>query len=382
MDIANIPLSLYVHFPWCVRKCPYCDFNSHEIPEGLDETAYVDAVLRDLEVDAPLVSGRRVGSVFFGGGTPSLLSGTSLARLLEGIRHTVGLEAGAEITVEANPGAVDSQHFAAYREAGVNRLSIGVQSFDDGMLSALGRIHSAADAVAAFRSARQAGFDQINLDLMFGLPRQEVDGVTDDIHQALELDPAHLSWYQLTIEPHTVFAHATPPGIPDDEALWAMQEAGGALLAAAGYERYEVSAWAQAGSQCRHNRNYWEFGDYIGVGAGAHGKLTLGDRRIERRRRERHPEAYTRGAAAGNALSGTTRLQDEDLVLEFMMNVLRLEAGVPSGLLEARTGLKLDAVKPRIALAVEQGLLVQDAEILRATDLGRRHLNGLLNYFV
>ena len=382
MDIANIPLSLYVHFPWCVRKCPYCDFNSHEIPEGLDETAYVDAVLRDLEVDAPLVSGRRVGSVFFGGGTPSLLSGPSLARLLEGIRHTVGLEAGAEITVEANPGAVDSQHFAAYREAGVNRLSIGVQSFDDGMLSALGRIHTAADALAAFRSARQAGFDQINLDLMFGLPRQDVDGVTADIHQALELDPTHLSWYQLTIEPHTVFAHATPPGIPDDEALWAMQEAGGALLAAAGYERYEVSAWAQAGSQCRHNRNYWEFGDYIGVGAGAHGKLTLGDRRIERRRRERHPEAYTRGAAAGNALSGTTRLQDEDLVLEFMMNVLRLESGVPSGFLEARTGLKLEAVKPRIALAVEQGLLVQDAEILRATDLGRRHLNGLLNYFV
>jgi oxygen-independent coproporphyrinogen-3 oxidase len=236
--------------------------------------------------------------------------------------------------------------------------------------------------VAAYRSAREAGFDQINLDLMFGLPGQDAAGVAADIRQALELGPAHLSWYQLTIEPHTVFAHATPPGIPDDEALWAMQEAGGALLAAAGYERYEVSAWAQAGSQCRHNRNYWEFGDYIGVGAGAHGKLTLGDRRIERRRRERHPEAYTRGAAAGNALSGTTRLQDEDLVLEFMMNVLRLEAGVPSGLLEARTGLKLDAVKPRIALAVEQGLLVQDAEILRATDLGRRHLNGLLNYFV
>jgi oxygen-independent coproporphyrinogen-3 oxidase len=382
MDIANIPLSLYVHFPWCVRKCPYCDFNSHEIPERLDETAYVDAVLRDLEVDAPLVSGRRAGSVFFGGGTPSLLSGSSLERLLEGIRHTVGLEAGAEITVEANPGAVDSQHFAAYREAGVNRLSIGVQSFDDGMLSALGRIHTAADAVAAFRSARQAGFDQINLDLMFGLPRQDVDGVTADIHQALELDPAHLSWYQLTIEPHTVFAHAPPPGIPDDEALWAMQEAGGALLAAAGYERYEVSAWARAGSQCRHNRNYWEFGDYIGVGAGAHGKLTLGHRRIERRRRERHPEGYMRGAADGNALSGTTRLQDEDLVLEFMMNVLRLESGVPSGLLEARTGLKLEAVKPRIALAVEQGLLEPDAELLCATDLGRRHLNGLLNYFV
>jgi oxygen-independent coproporphyrinogen-3 oxidase len=382
MDTANIPLSLYVHFPWCVRKCPYCDFNSHELPEGLDEGAYVDAVLRDLEVDTALVAGRRAGSVFFGGGTPSLLSGPSLARLLEGIRDTVGLEAGAEITLEANPGAVDSEHFAAYREAGVNRLSIGVQSFDDGMLAALGRIHTAADAVAAFRSAQQAGFDQINLDLMFGLPRQDADGVAADVRQAVELEPAHLSWYQLTIEPHTAFAHATPPGIPDDEALWVMHEAGCALLDAAGYRRYEVSAWAQPGSQCRHNRNYWEFGDYIGVGAGAHGKLTLDDRRIERRRRERHPEAYMRGATEGTALSGTTRLQDEDLVLEFMMNALRLEAGVPAGLLEARTGLKLEAVHPRIALAVEQGLLEPDAELLCATDLGRRHLNGLLNYFV
>ena len=382
MDIANIPLSLYVHFPWCVRKCPYCDFNSHEIPDGLDEAAYIDAVLRDLEVDAALVSGRRPVSVFFGGGTPSLISGPSLARLLEGIRDTVGLEPGAEITLEANPGAVDSEHFAAYREAGVNRLSIGVQSFDDGMLSALGRIHTAGDAVKAFRAARQAGFDQINLDLMFGLPRQDVAGVAADVDRALELGPGHLSWYQLTIEPHTAFAHAPPPGIPDDEALWAMHEAGGALLAAAGYRRYEVSAWAQEGNQCHHNRNYWEFGDYVGVGAGAHGKLTLGDRRIERRRRERHPEAYMRGAMEGNALSGTSRLQDEDLVLEFMMNALRLETGVPSGLLEARTGLKLEAVKPRIALAVEQGLLEPDAETLCATDLGRRHLNGLLNYFV
>lgn len=382
MDPASIPISLYVHFPWCVRKCPYCDFNSHAVDSGVDEQRYVAALLKDLDFDLPLIDGRRLQSIFIGGGTPSLLSGPIVKTLLNGIRSRVELDEAAEITMEANPGAVDAGHFSAYRDAGVNRLSIGVQSFDDSKLAALGRIHTAADADVAVDKARDAGFDNINLDLMFGLPSQDVAGATSDLSRALDLSVSHLSWYQLTIEPHTGFASSPPPDLPLEDDAWAIQEAGQTLLESAGFARYEVSAWVRDGRECRHNRNYWEFGDYMGIGAGAHGKLTHEDGRVERRRRHRHPKSYLTGAEKGEPLSGTTLLQDEDLVLEFMMNVLRLDSGVAANLLESRTGLSHTAVKPRLALAVQRGLLEAGDERIRATDLGRRYLNNLLTHFV
>ncbi len=382
MDATSIPVSLYVHFPWCVRKCPYCDFNSHAVDSSVDEGRYVAALLKDLEFELPLIGGRTLKSVFVGGGTPSLLSGSAVRALLGGIRSRIDLYPDVEITMEANPGAVDAEHFPAYREAGVNRLSIGVQSFDDTKLAALGRIHTAADAASAFHAAADAGFDNINLDLMFGLPSQDVAGAMNDLGHALELGVSHLSWYQLTIEPHTEFAAAPPADLPVDDDAWDMQEAGQALLESAGFQRYEVSAWARHGGECRHNRNYWEFGDYLGIGAGAHGKLTNDDGRIERRRRHRNPKSYLAGVETGAPLSGTTLLQDEDLVLEFMMNALRLDAGVAADLLESRTGLSHAAVKPRMSLAVERGLLEQSDDLIRATPRGRRFLNDLLTHFV
>lgn len=379
MNILTPPLSLYIHIPWCVRKCPYCDFNSHAATP--EEERYVTALGSDLEAEARFSPGRQLESIFFGGGTPSLFTADAIERILAGVRERFAVAEDAEITLEANPGTVDAAHFAGYRAAGVNRLSIGVQSFDDAMLGRLGRIHTADEARNALQLAREAGFENINLDLMFGLPAQSVALAMDDLQQAVGLAPEHLSWYQLTLEPNTAFNAAPPPELPDDEQLAAISEAGLDLLASSGYTQYEVSAHARPGRRSRHNLNYWQFGDYIGIGAGAHGKLTLPGGSIVRRRKQRHPQRYMEAAEAGNALSSENRLQDDDLLLEFMLNALRLNAGVPAAWFEERTGLALAAIGQRLALARSQGLLEEEAGVIRPTALGRRYLNNLLLLF-
>jgi putative oxygen-independent coproporphyrinogen III oxidase len=379
LNIIAPPLSLYIHIPWCVRKCPYCDFNSHAATP--EEERYVAALGSDLDAETRLSSGRQLESIFFGGGTPSLFTADAIDRILAGVRERFHLATDAEITLEANPGTVDAAHFAGYRAAGVNRLSIGVQSFDDAMLGRLGRIHTADEARKALQLAREAGFDNINLDLMFGLPAQSLALAMDDLQQAIGLAPEHLSWYQLTLEPNTAFHAAPPAELPDDELLAAISEAGLDLLAASGYTQYEVSAHARPGRRSRHNLNYWGFGDYIGIGAGAHGKITLPDGSIVRRRKQRHPQRYMEAADGGDALSSENRLQDDDLLLEFMLNALRLNAGVPAAWFEQRTGLALAAIGQRLALARRQGLLDEDPEVIRPTALGRRFLNNLLLLF-
>ncbi|MCG7947587.1 MAG: radical SAM family heme chaperone HemW, partial [Candidatus Thiodiazotropha taylori] len=313
------PLSLYIHIPWCVRKCPYCDFNSHAVKQGLPEQAYVDALLNDLSLDSKLIDGRQLSSIFIGGGTPSLFSSTAVARLLEGIERRFAFAESMEITLEANPGAVEAGSFAGYRQAGVNRLSLGFQSLQTSMLQALGRIHSPQEARDAFAQARKAGFDNINIDLMFGLPEQTLAMAEVDLAAAIELDSEHLSYYQLTLEPNTPFHHA-PPAVPDDEQLWLMQQQGMELLANAGYNHYEVSAYARQGRECRHNMNYWRFGDYLGIGAGAHAKLSLADGGVKRFWKQRHPDAYLAADKTSDFIQGERLLAEEDLVVEFMMN--------------------------------------------------------------
>lgn len=382
MSVATrVPLSLYVHIPWCVRKCPYCDFNSHAVRGAIPEARYVDALLADLDMEQERAGMRDVHSVFIGGGTPSLFSGREIERLLDGIRQRTILASDAEVTLEANPGTTDADHFSAYRAAGVNRLSIGVQSFNDRKLAILGRIHSAEEADRAVNAALGAGFDNINLDLMYGLPFQSVEEALADLESAVNMGPTHISWYQLTIEPNTAFQQSPPDGMPEVDDAATMGDAGRVLLAGAGYTQYEVSAYATPGARCRHNLNYWEFGDYIGIGAGAHGKLSLPGGRIERRRKQRHPDAYMDAAASGDPSSGVSVLQDEDLVLEFMMNTLRLNDGVRIGLFEERTGLKSEAIAPRLRLLRERGLIENADEVICATELGRRYLNDLLAVF-
>jgi putative oxygen-independent coproporphyrinogen III oxidase len=380
MSTLSPPLSLYLHFPWCVEKCPYCDFNSHPARQAPDQHAYVDALLADLAHDLPLVADRPVQTVFLGGGTPSLFDPDQIARLMAGLTERLPLAADLEVTLEANPGTVEAGRFAGYRAAGVNRLSIGVQSLDADKLRALGRIHGPAEAVAAARAAREAGFDTFNLDLMFGLPRQALAQALDDLARAIELAPPHLSWYQLTLEPNTRFAHQPPP-LPDDDLLWDMQEAGQRLLADAGLEQYEISAYARPGQQCRHNLNYWSFGDYLGIGAGAHGKLTLADGRILRRSKQRHPQAYLAGAGTTAAVAGERWLGTDDLPVEFMMNALRLNQGVDAALYGQHTGTELAAIAPLLAQARGRGLLDTDVARLAPTELGRRFLNDLLAVF-
>ena len=380
MDLNNLPLALYVHLPWCVRKCPYCDFNSHEIKNGsFPERDYVDAVVRDLEFSAGCLGGRKPVSVFLGGGTPSLMSVAGIGALLEAVDAVSGLAAGTEITLEANPGTADSRRFAGYRALGVNRLSIGVQSFDDGKLAALGRIHDAGEARAAFAMAVEAGFTNINIDLMYGLPGQTVQDALSDLARAVSLEPAHISWYQLTIEPNTVF-HAQPPPLPDDDLTWEMQDRGGDYLAQHGYRRYEVSAWSRPGSACRHNLNYWEFGDYLGVGAGAHGKLSNGT--ITRQSRLRVPQSYMRAAGSAAVLATRKTLSEQDCILEFMLNALRLQDGVPLSSFSARTGLAPDTIGAQVDAARSDGLLEQEPTLLQATEKGARYLNDLLQYFM
>lgn len=373
------PLTLYVHIPWCVRKCPYCDFNSHELRGAVEEEAYVAALLQDLEHDLPLSGGRELSSIFIGGGTPSLFTGAAIEGLLSGIRRIIGVAPDAEITLEANPGAVDASHFETYLAAGVNRLSIGVQSFDGQMLRKLGRIHSPTEAGQALTLARGAGFENINLDLMFGLPDQEVSQAMLDLEAAIELAPSHLSWYQLTIEPNTRF-HAHPPPTPGDELLWEMQETGRARLQDAGYLQYEVSAYAKAGHNCRHNLNYWTFGDYLGIGAGAHAKMTT-QHGISRRWKQKHPAVYMGRLGSGHKVFEERQLQAADLSLEFMMNALRLIQGVPRTLFEKRTGLPISVAEDGLSAAIEKGLIEQSEDYLRPTKLGRNYLNDLLGLF-
>ena len=376
------PLSLYIHIPWCVRKCPYCDFNSHAVRDEIPEQAYMTALLVDLEQELPAVWGRTIETIFIGGGTPSLISAAALDRLLAEIRARLPVKPGAEITLEANPGTVDQTKFAGFREAGITRLSLGIQSFQPALLKNIGRIHDDSEALAAFRAARQAGFDNINLDLMFGLPGQDIAQAVRDLHTATALAPEHLSWYELTIEPNTWFHHH-PPARVDDEARWEMQAAGYALLRQAGYTRYEISAYAQSGRQCRHNLNYWQFGDYLGIGAGAHGKITDAALQcVYRVAKVRHPRNYLETAHTPQRISTKIELEAKDVLLEFAMNALRLDSGFSTGGFTAATGLPAGAIEPGLQQAIRQGLLVRDRDNILTTARGRRYLNDLLQYWV
>jgi len=374
------PLGLYVHLPWCVHKCPYCDFNSFEQRGDLRDSSYVDALLRDLDFELPLIASREVISIFIGGGTPSLFTGPAITRLLDGVRHRLPLAGDCEITLEANPGTAEARRFAAYRAAGVNRLSIGAQSFRGKQLQGLGRVHGVDDIAAAVALARQAGFDNLNLDLMYGLPQDDLAGALADLEQALDLGPEHLSWYQLTLEPNTAF-HRRPPPLPDDEIVVSIEEVGRELLARSGFERYEVSAYARNGHRCRHNLNYWRFGDYVGLGAGAHGKLTQADGTIERRMRLRNPRSYEARAGFADCVSTERVERTEDVRLEFLMNALRLTEGVPTALLTERTGLALEPMRSAVADAIEQGWLADEPGTLVATRAGLNSLNRVLALF-
>jgi putative oxygen-independent coproporphyrinogen III oxidase len=381
------PLALYVHIPWCVRKCPYCDFNSHEARGAVPEERYIAALVADLDQALPAVWGRRVYSVFFGGGTPSLFSAPGIDAILGAIRARLPLAADVEITLEANPGTFEAEKFAAYRAAGVNRLSIGIQSFNPGHLERLGRIHDDNEARRAIDIARHH-FGNFNLDLMYGLPGQSIDEARADVLSALENEPPHLSVYHLTIEPNTYF-HRFPPRLPDDDATAAMQHEIEALLAARGYVHYETSAFARAPAApqasgapyCRHNLNYWTFGDYLGIGAGAHGKLSFSDR-IVREMRHKQPRRYMEEAQDSRSVQTRKEVSARDVPFEFMMNALRLNEGFDATLFTERTGLPLNAVLRQLQEAERRGLLVRDHQRIAPTPLGRRFLNDLLQMFL
>ncbi len=372
------PLGLYIHLPWCQRKCPYCDFNSHQAGD-IPEEAYVKALLSDLEQDLPLVGDRVVETLFIGGGTPSLFAPQSIQRLLDGIGSRLELAPDVEATMEANPGSSEAERFAAYRAAGITRLSLGVQSFNDDSLRALGRVHDSEQAHAAVGMAQSAGFDSFNLDLMHGLPDQDRESALADLRHAIALEPPHLSWYQLTIEPNTAF-YSQPPPLPAEDILGDIQDAGESLLDKAGYRQYEVSAYSRPGFRCRHNLNYWNFGDYLGIGAGAHGKITSAGGRIRRYNKTRVPERYL-AAAAGSHTSGERFLSPEDVVGEFMMNALRLNEGFSTELFESRTGLAFSTVENRVGELVARELLLCDQRGIRATALGRRFLDSVIAGF-
>jgi putative oxygen-independent coproporphyrinogen III oxidase len=371
-------IAIYVHLPWCVRKCPYCDFNSHVRPDVMPEAEYVAALLADLEGDLDLAAGREVASVFLGGGTPSLFSVGAIASLIEGIAARLALRPDAEISMEANPGTIEHGRFAGYARAGVNRVSLGAQSFDAAALSVLGRIHGPGEIGAAVAELAAAGLDNFNLDLMYALPRQTRDGALADLESAIALGPAHLSRYQLTLEPGTVF-HNRPPPLPDDDLAFSMQQDGDARLASAGFTQYEVSAYAKPGRQCRHNLNYWHFGDYLGIGAGAHGKATAGGAVI-RTEKPRSPRAYLAG---GGRLGAIRRaVPSAELPFEFMLNALRLSGGFRLTDFERTTGLAAATVLPKLGDFAKRGLVEPEGDHYRATELGFRFLNDLLAAFL
>jgi oxygen-independent coproporphyrinogen-3 oxidase len=390
---APPPLSLYIHIPWCARKCPYCDFNSHEARAAVPEERYIAALIADLDQALPQVWGRRVHSVFFGGGTPSLFSARSVDAILSAVRARLALAAGAEITLEANPGTAEAGKFRDFRAAGVNRLSVGIQSFDPRHLKSLGRIHDEREARRAIEMAMR-NFDNVNLDVMYGLPGETVEEARADIEAALGFHPPHLSCYHLTIEPNTYF-HRFPPKLPDDDATAAMQEAIEARLADAGYDHYEVSAFAKRGKRtpitnhesritdcaCRHNLNYWTFGDYLGIGAGAHSKLSFPGR-ILRQVRVKHPERYMESAEGGDPIQEQHEVRPVEVPFEFMMNALRLNAGFAAALFEERAGLPLAAILRELEEAERRGLIERDHARIAPTPLGRRFLNDLLQLFL
>ncbi|QWD45221.1 oxygen-independent coproporphyrinogen III oxidase-like protein [Polynucleobacter paneuropaeus] len=377
------PLALYIHFPWCERKCPYCDFNSHQIKDGkngFDEVRYLKALIADLETELPRIWGRQVHSIFIGGGTPSLLSGAGMQELLSVVRARINLEPDAEITMEANPGSVEAEKFSAFAKAGINRVSLGIQSFQDEQLKALGRIHNGKEARAAIAIALEH-FKSVNIDLMYGLPKQTLEQARDDIETALSFNTPHLSLYNLTLEPNTYFA-SFPPQLPDEEMIDAIFEQNLALLGKAGYQRYEVSAYAKKGQECKHNLNYWRFGDYIGIGAGAHGKISFPDK-VTRQLREKHPEQYMQAMETqGHALLEARDIAAQDLPFEFMLNVLRLSEGVQTITFSERTGLPLSMISKELSEASNQGLLDTNPTLLKASEQGFRYLNNLQEIFL
>ncbi|WP_222888823.1 radical SAM family heme chaperone HemW [Enterobacter sp. C2] len=371
------PLSLYIHIPWCVQKCPYCDFNSHALKGEVPHDDYVQHLLSDLDADAPWAQGREVKTIFIGGGTPSLLSGPAMQTLLDGVRARLNLAADAEITMEANPGTVEADRFVDYQRAGVNRISIGVQSFSEAKLTRLGRIHGPEEAKRAARLATGLGLRSFNLDLMHGLPDQTLDEALDDLRQAIDLNPPHLSWYQLTIEPGTLFG-SRPPVLPDDDSLWEIFEQGHQLLTAAGYQQYETSAYAKPGYQCQHNLNYWRFGDYLGIGCGAHGKVTFPDGRILRTAKTRHPRGYMQGTYRDRQ----HEVETADKPFEFFMNRFRLLEPAPRAEFTRYTGLDESAIRPQIERALALNYLTESAEAWQITEHGKLFLNSLLELFL
>jgi len=371
------PLSLYIHIPWCVQKCPYCDFNSHALKGEVPHDDYVQHLLSDLDADAPWAQGREVKTIFIGGGTPSLLSGPAMQTLLDGVRSRLNLAADAEITMEANPGTVEADRFVDYQRAGVNRISIGVQSFSEAKLTRLGRIHGPEEAKRAARLATGLGLRSFNLDLMHGLPDQTLDEALDDLRQAIDLNPPHLSWYQLTIEPGTLFG-SRPPVLPDDDSLWEIFEQGHQLLTAAGYQQYETSAYAKPGYQCQHNLNYWRFGDYLGIGCGAHGKVTFPDGRILRTAKTRHPRGYMQGTYRDRQ----HEVETADKPFEFFMNRFRLLEPAPRAEFSRYTGLDESVIRPQIARALALNYITESAEAWQITEHGKLFLNSLLELFL
>jgi oxygen-independent coproporphyrinogen-3 oxidase len=369
------PLSLYIHLPWCVRKCPYCDFNSHAVKGILPYAKYVDALLKDLSLSAP--NNRTIHSIYLGGGTPSLFPSDEIARLLTSARAVIPFEPGAEITLEANPGTVEHDHFTGYAQAGVNRISLGAQTFNDAHLKTLGRIHGGDDIARAVAEIKAAGIQDFNVDIMHGLPGQTVEEGVDDLRQAIALNPTHLSWYQLTIEPNTLFA-AKPPTLPDERVLGGLETQGKSLLAAEGFDQYEVSAYAKAGKASQHNMNYWRFGDYLGIGAGAHGKITDEDGQVFRTAKYKHPQKYLECVEC--EIHDPIHVQD--LPFEFMMNALRLNEGFTVAQFESATGLPFSSTDTHIKKAVAQGLLTQKASHIAPSPKGRLFLNELLQLWL
>jgi oxygen-independent coproporphyrinogen-3 oxidase len=374
------PLALYIHLPWCVEKCPYCDFNSHKVKDSLPEELYAAALMQELMFHSETLQHRPLVSIFFGGGTPSLFSGKSIDKILNGAAKYLTFSPDIEITLEANPGTVDQEHFHDYRSAGVNRLSLGIQSLQPEKLKILGRIHDRNQALNAVRIARQSGFDNFNLDIMYGLPQQTIPEALKDLQDALNLAPTHFSWYQLTIEPNTLFYHQRPP-LPADDIIWEMQIAGQDFLQKNNLAQYEVSAYATPEKECVHNKNYWEFGDYLGIGAGAHSKISdAASGIITRFAQVRHPKEYL--AAAKRHSLEVKSISEQALIFEFMLNALRLTNGVPAALFTERTGLPLSVITPQLAAARLKGLMEKDTAILKPTKLGRQFLNDLIEIFL
>ena len=376
-----IPLSLYVHIPWCIKKCPYCDFNSHELePDVTQQQKYIDALIRDLDSFLPDIWGRQIVSVFIGGGTPSLFTVDMLNQFISALRARLNIHPNIEITLEANPGTAEAQKFKGYRETGVNRLSVGVQSFNNNFLTSLGRVHDSNEAKSAVEMAKSAGFENVNIDLMFGLPGQSIEAALDDLQQALDLQPTHISWYQLTIEPNTVF-NAKPPKLPVEDLIWEIQSAGQDLLLDYGYKQYEVSAYAKDSLRCEHNINYWEFGDYLGIGAGAHGKIThVSEGKIMRHNQFKLPNRYIE--EAGKDVASKYMIKLEDIPFEFMLNAMRLVGGIPANLFMERTGLPLNVIEDELFLAEEKKWLDWNIQYLKPSTTGQRYLNDLLQLFL